>query len=76
MSGGSNLSLTTSTMMSQHSHDDPDAYGPQTDEERKEEAVRQAQDRRPCPACHGTTLNLTHPNDGGSCPHCFGGFLH
>ncbi len=26
--------------MSLHSHDDPDAYGPQTDEEREQDATR------------------------------------
>jgi hypothetical protein len=30
--------------------------------------------RQICPACHGTALS-PYPKDGGSCPHCFGGFL-
>lgn len=32
-------------------------------------------ERRICPDCHGTTLNLIDPNDGGTCPSCFGGYL-
>lgn len=27
---------------------------------------------RVCPYCNGTTLS-PYPDDGGSCPHCFGG---
>ena len=33
------------------------------------------QERRICPDCRGTTLNLLDPNDGGTCPSCFGGYL-
>lgn len=31
-------------------------------------------ERRICPHCNGTTLS-PYPDDGGSCPHCFGGYL-
>lgn len=30
--------------------------------------------RRRCPDCGGTALS-PYPQDGGSCPHCVGGFL-
>ena len=29
---------------------------------------------RLCPDCHGTALS-PYPDDGGSCPHCFGGYV-
>lgn len=32
------------------------------------------QERRVCPDCRGTALS-PYPGDGGSCPHCFGGYL-
>jgi len=29
---------------------------------------------RVCPDCHGTALS-PYPQDGGSCPHCFNGYI-
>lgn len=39
-----------------------------------ERAYHEARERQICRYCRGTTLNYTDPNDGGSCPHCFGGY--
>jgi hypothetical protein len=44
---------------------------PSSEEEDEEE---QQDERRVCPYCNGTTLS-PYPDDGGSCPHCFGGYL-
>jgi hypothetical protein len=30
--------------------------------------------RRVCPDCHGTALS-PYPDDGGCCPHCWGGYV-
>jgi hypothetical protein len=38
-------------------------------------AVAPEPERQICPDCHGTTLNLLDPNDGGTCPSCFGGYV-
>lgn len=28
-----------------------------------------------CPHCNGTTLDLSQNEDGGTCPHCFDGYV-
>lgn len=28
-----------------------------------------------CPHCNGTTLDLSSNEDGGTCPHCFNGYV-
>jgi hypothetical protein len=32
------------------------------------------QEKRICAACGGSALS-PYPHDGGSCPHCFGGYI-
>jgi hypothetical protein len=43
-------------------------------DERDRDEDEQEREREICPDCHGTTLNLIDPEDGGSCPSCFGGY--
>jgi hypothetical protein len=49
-------------------------YPDERDEQEPTKVAAPPEERRLCRYCHGTTLNYTDPNDGGSCPHCFGGY--
>ena len=53
----------------------PDLLRHEWDDQQSDLSPVYDKQRRLCPDCHGTTLNLAHPDDGGTCPHCFGGYL-
>lgn len=54
-------------------------FEPTEDEEQLEQDRIEQEDweknRKLCPYCNGTTLNLAHPEDEGTCPHCFDGYI-
>jgi hypothetical protein len=43
-------------------------------EDRDEDELPEVEDQRLCPDCGGSALS-PYPEDGGSCPHCFNGYL-
>jgi hypothetical protein len=46
-------------------------YDPEDVEEEREDVE---EEREICPYCNGTDIS-PYERDGGSCPHCFGGYL-
>lgn len=43
------------------------------DEELEDKEEQPEPERRLCPYCNGTNIS-PYERDGGSCPHCFGGY--
>lgn len=49
-------------------------YDEQEEWQQADAILEQTESKRLCTACNGSALS-PYPQDGGSCPHCFGGYL-